>query len=177
MLSRLEKKAQIKKLSDYFSRSKASFLVNCIGLNVDQMTELRKSLKKSQADIKVIRNTLSLRVLSEYPEIKKTYESSIKGPNAFVVAFQDPVQVAKILDDFSRDHEVFQVKKGVLEGSALSSEEVKTLAKLPPIDVLKAQFLSVLESPLKKFLGLLEQVPRSFVYALSEKKNKTEKPS
>ena len=71
MLNRETKKAQVAKLSESFSRSKASFLVNCIGLNVEQMTELRKSLKQSQGNIQVIRNTLSLLAMKEEPVLKK----------------------------------------------------------------------------------------------------------
>ena len=169
MLSRTAKKSQVTKLSDNFSRSKASFLVNCIGLDAEKMTELRKSLKQNQGDIQIIRNTLSLIVLQNKTELKTTYEPLLKGPSAFVLAFEDAAKVAKIIDDFSENNEVFKIKGAVLDGLALSRAEVKTLAKLPSIEVLKSQFLWLLSAPLTKFLATVKEAPQSFVRLLAEK--------
>lgn len=169
MLSRTAKKSQVAKLSDSFSRSKASFLVNCIGLNAEKMTELRKSLKQNQGDIQIIRNTLSLIALQDEAALKTAYESLLKGPNAFVLAFEDVAKIAKILDDFSENNEVFQIKGAVLDGLALSKTEVKTLAKLPSMEVLKSQFLGLLSAPLSKFLATVKEAPQSFVRLLAEK--------
>ena len=174
MLSRSAKKSQVAKLSDNFSRSKASFLVNCIGLNVEQMTELRKSLKHNQGDIQLIRNTLSLRAMEKQSDLKRAYEPLLEGPNAFVLAYEDAVKVAKIVDQFSEDNEFFKIKGAVLDGTALSRSEVKTLAKLPSAEALKAQFLALLSAPLTKFLSTVKEVPQGFTRLLSAKRNKKE---
>ena len=174
MLGRSAKKSQVAKLSDNFSRSKASFLVNCIGLNVEQMTELRKSLKQNQGDIQVIRNSLSLRAMESSEILKSTYGPQLEGPNAFVLAFEDSIKVAKIIDQFSEDHEIFQIKGAVLDGVALRKEEVKALANLPSQEVLKAQFLGLLSTPLVKFLSTVKEVPQGFVRLLSAGKEKRE---
>ena len=94
------------------------------------------------------------------------------GPNAFVLAFEDPAKVAKIIDKFSEDNEAFQVKGAVLEGKALNQDEVKTLASLPSIKVLKAQFLGLLSAPLSKLLSTVQEVPGGFVRLLSAEKEK-----
>ena len=167
MLSRSAKKSQIEKLSSHFSRSKASFLVNCIGLNVQQMTELRKNLKQNQGDIQVIRNTLSLRAMEAEKALQNIYEPQIEGPNAFVLAFEDPAKVAKIIDEFSENNETFKIKGAVLDGAALSQSEVKTLAKLPSMEILRAQFLGLLSAPLSQFLSTLLEVPQGFARLLS----------
>ena len=174
MLSREAKKAQVNQLVDSFSKSKASFLVNCMGLNVEQMTELRKNLKQSKGNIQVIRNTLSLRAMENNEVLKQTYSSFMRGPNAFVLAYDDVAKVAKIIDKLSEENEVFQIKGAVLEGKALSQEEVKTLAQLPSQEVLKAQFLGLLSTPLTKFLSTMKEVPQSFARLLSAK-NQSEK--
>ena len=171
MLSREAKQIQMAKLFDHFSRSKASFLVNCIGLNVEKMTELRKKLKQNQGDIQVIRNTLSLRAMERNEVLKKVYTPQMEGPNAFVLAFEDPVKVAKIIDQFSEDNEIFKIKGAVLDGAALSQNEVKTLAKLPSVEILKSQFLGLLSAPLTKFLSTVQEVPQGFVRLLSAKKD------
>lgn len=177
MLSREAKKSQVAKLSDNFSRSKGSFLVHCIGLNVERMTELRKSLKQNQGDIQVIRNSLSLRAMENDEMLRKTYGPQLEGPNAFVLAFGDAAQVAKIVDRFSEDHEIFKIKGAVLDGVALSGSEVKVLAKLPPMDVLKSQFLGLLSAPLIKFLSTVKEAQQSFVRLLSAEKNRRESSS
>lgn len=170
MLNRETKKLQVAKLADHFSRSKASFLVNCIGLNVGQMTELRKNLKQNQGDIQVIRNTLSLRAMEKDEALKQIYNPQMEGPNAFVLAFEDPAKVAKIIDQFSEDNEIFKIKGAVLDGVFLSRNEVKVLAELPSVEVLKSQFLGLLSAPLTKFLSTVQEVPQGFVRLLSAKK-------
>ena len=172
MLSRDKKTKQVEQLSKGFSRSKASFLVNCIGLSVEDMTKLRKSLKEQNGNIQVIRNTLSLRAMEGSEILKKTYSPQLKGPNAFVLAFEDSVKVAKIIDDFSKDHELFKIKGAVLEGSALEPQEVKALAQLPPKEVLKAQFLGLLAQPLTQFVRTIKEVPQAFVRVIGAKKDK-----
>ena len=169
MLSRETKKDQIKQLADHFSKAKASFAVDCIGLNVEQMTELRKKLKQSKGNIQVIRNTLSLRAMEDHEILKKTYSPFMKGPNSFVLAFEDPAKVAKIIDDLAEETEVFEIKAGVLEDKALSLDEVKSLAGLPSHEVLKAQFLGLLSAPPSQFLSTIKSAPASFVRLLSAK--------
>ena len=169
MLSRETKKAQVQQLTDSLSRSKASFLVNCIGLNVEQMTELRKNLKQNQGNIQIIRNTLSLRAMENNEVVKKAYSPFMKGPNAFVLAFEDVAKVAKIIDKLSEESEIFKIKGAVLENKVLNQSEIKTLAQLPSHEVLKAQFLGLLSAPLTKFLSTMKEAPQGFVRLLSAK--------
>ena len=166
MISKQTKTNQVKKLQTAFEKSKAAFVVNCIGLNVEEMTNLRKTLKKADADIQVIKNTLSKLSMEKEEALKKAYEPFNKGPNAFVVAFNDGLQVAKIIDDFAKEHEAFEIKAGVLDDKILSLENVKALANLPSHDVLKAQFLGLLQAPMTKFVLTLKEVPQKFVRAL-----------
>jgi len=169
MLNKATKDNQIQKLKTNFEKSKASFIVNCIGLNVEQMTEFRKNLKKNQGNIQIIRNTLSLKAMEEQKLLKDTYSPFMKGPNAFVLAYEDPVKIAKVIDQMDKDIDLFEVEAAVLEGQALQKEEVKNLASLPSKEVLKAQFLALLSTPLTKFLLSLKETPESFVRLLQKK--------
>ena len=175
MLSRSDKKNQIQQLKDGFSKSKASFVVNCIGLNVDQMTKLRKELRQSQGNLQVIRNTLSVLAMEDQSELKENYSAFMEGPNAFVMAFEDPVKVAKVIQDLSEDNDIFKIKGGFLDGKALNSQEIKTLAQLPSKEALQGQFLSLLSSPARQFLRTLKEAPESFTRLLSAKQSKAEK--
>ena len=171
MVGKETKKQQLAALSESFSKSRGSFLVNCIGLNVEEMTNLRKTLKSKQANLTVIRNTLACLALEKYPDMKAAYAPLMKGPNAFVMAFgEDVPSVAKTLQDLQEDSEVFQVKRGLLDGSLLSAAEVAELAKLPSLEVLRARLLAVLSASPAKFLGTLQAVPGGFVRILNSYK-------
>ena len=174
MVSKEKKEQQMSALSEGFSKSRGTFLVSCIGLNVERMTDLRKNLKSKRADITLIRNTLAGLALKTAPDMKEIYGPLLKGPNAFVLAFgEDIPSVAKTLKDFQEENETFKIKRGLLDGNALSPEEVAELARLPSREVLRARFLSVLSAVPSKFLSALQAVPGGFVRVLdSHRENK-----
>ena len=176
MLTKEMKKKQVAGVSENFSKSKGSFLVNCIGLKVEEATQLRKSLNLKQAELTVIRNTLAQLALKEHAQVQKAYESYLKGTNAFVFFFGDDASgVAKILDETNKSiNPVFKVKCGFVNGELLEEKDVKILAQLPSKEVLQAQFLSVLQAPLSQFLRILQGVPEGFVRVLSSQKDKQE---
>ena len=175
MLSRSSKENQIQKLKKGFQESKASFVVNCIGLNVEQMTEFRKKLKQNQGNIQVIRNTLSLKAMEGQEPLKLAYSPFMTGPNAFVLAFDDPAKVAKVINEMDENIDFFEIKGAVLQDQFLPKEEVKILADLPSQEVLQAQLLGVLSAPLSQFLLTVKEVPSSFARLLSSKKEMEEK--
>ncbi len=167
MLSRQKKTIQMEQLAERLSRARGSFLVSCIGLNVERMTALRKDLKGGDGDIQVIRNTLAKIVLDKHPRLKEAYEPHLKGPNGFVLAFGEPSAAAKIIGEISEESEKFSIKCGVLDGKTLTAEDISVLAKLPPLPILRAQLLGALSAPMAKFLGTLEAAPASFVRLLA----------
>jgi hypothetical protein len=79
----------------------------------------------------------------------------------------DPVGVAKALADFAKDNDGLVIKGGLLDDSFLSGDDIRALAKVPPREVLLARFAAGLASPLQRFAGLLQALPRDFSYALS----------
>jgi large subunit ribosomal protein L10 len=91
----------------------------------------------------------------------------LEGPTA--VAFSpDPVAVAKIMTEFAKAHTELEVKSGLLESKVVTAEQLKTLAKLPPKEVLIAQVLGGMQTPLYGFAGSLAGLLRKFVYALDQ---------
>lgn len=172
MITRQVKAQQVADLSEGFSKAKGSFLVNCIGLNVETMTTLRKELKGMNADIKVIRNTLASLAFEKDEGLKKAYGAQMKGSNAFVLIFdEDAPRVAKVIGEVADNNEPFEIKCGLLEGNLINKQEIKSLAKLPGKPVLQAQLLGLLSAPLTKTLGLFEEVPRSLLRVLKNKKD------
>lgn len=176
MISRKIKEDRISSLKDSFSRSKGTFLVNCIGMNVTEITELRKTLKTKESEIKVVRNTLARLSLERYSGMKSVFDEHLKKTNAFVFVFGENVSdIAKIIDKTAEESESFQIKCGALDGdTVLTAQDVAQLARLPAREVLQAQFLGVLQASQGKFLRTLQEVPAKMVRLFGAYKQKQE---
>lgn len=171
-MDRSQKVQAITSLSEKFGRAKAAFLVDFKGMNVEQVTSLRKTLTPLQAEMKVVRNTLAKRALLEHPKSEAAIAKSLSGTNAVVFAYEDVSAAAKALADFARDVEALELKTGVMDGSALSKQQITYLATLPGKEVLRAQLLGVFAAPMSKFVRTLSAVPGGFVRVLAAKKDK-----
>jgi large subunit ribosomal protein L10 len=175
LVTREEKEREITSLSDKFGRSKAAFLVDYKGMDVESVTKLRKTLKPIQSEMKVVRNTLAIRALSNHPTLKPVLEDKLVGTNAVIFAYEDPSASAKALTAFGKDVEAFQLKSGVMDGAALDAKGIQYLATLPGKNELRAMLLGTLAGPMTKFLGTLQAVPGGFVRVLNAQKEKLEK--
>ena len=174
LITREEKQQEITSLSEKFGRSKAAFLVDFKGMDVESVTKLRKTLKPINSEMKVVRNTLAIRALADHPTVKPVLESQFVGTNAVVFVYEDPSAVAKALTAFGKDVEAFQMKSGVMEGAALDEKAIKYLSTLPGKNELRAQLLGVFAAPMTKLLGTMQAVPGGFVRVLNaynEEKN------
>jgi large subunit ribosomal protein L10 len=167
MMTREIKEQEIASISDKFGRSKAAFLVDFKGMDVESVTRLRKTLKPVNAEMKVVRNTLAIRALNNHPAMKPVLEEKFVGTNAVVFAFEDPSATAKVLAKFGDDVEAFQLKHGVMDGAALDQKGIKYLATLPGKNELRAMLLGTMAAPMTKFLGTVQAVPGGFVRVLN----------
>ncbi len=167
LITREQKQQEITSLSEKFGRSKAAFLVDFKGMDVESVTKLRKTLKPIQSEMKVVRNTLAIRSLESHPTIKPALENKFVGTNAVVFVYEDASAVAKALAAFAKDVEAFQMKSGVMEGNVLDEQAIKVLATLPGKNELRAQLLGVLAAPMTKLLGTMQAVPGGFVRVLN----------
>lgn len=161
------KQQEITNISEKFGRSKAAFLVDFKGMDVESVTRLRKSLKPANSEMKVVRNTLAIRALSDHPTVKPALEDKFVGTNAVVFAYEDPSAVAKILAKFGEEVEAFQLKHGVMDGAALDQKGIKYLATLPSKPELRAKLLGTFAAPMTKLLGTMQAVPGGFVRVLN----------
>lgn len=148
MSNAIEAKKQIvQEIADKFKASKSTIVVDYRGLNVAEVTELRKQLRDAGIEFKVYKNTLT-RLAAESAEIAEL-NSALTGPNAIAFSTEDVVAPAKILNDFAKKHEALEIKAGVIEGNVASVEEVKALAELPSREGLLSMLLSVLQAPIR----------------------------
>ena len=169
MMTRATKEQEIKALSDKFQKAKAAFLVDFKGMKVEQVTQLRKKLHPTESEMKVVRNTLARRALKGFPEMEKAISGSFKGTNAIVFAYGDVSASAKLLSTFAKDVELLQLKTGVMDNQAMDASRITYLATLPSKDVLRAQFLGVLQAPASKLARTLNEVPASLARVLNAK--------
>lgn len=131
------------------AESSSTVVADYRGLNVSQVTELRKQLREAGIEFQVLKNSLVRRATegTNYEELNQI----LTGPTAIAFSKDDAIAPAKILNDFAKKNEALKLKGGVVEGKVVSMEEIKALAELPSRDGLLSMLLSVLQAPMRNF--------------------------
>lgn len=167
MMTRMKKAEEVATLSRLLGGAKAAFLVDFTGMNVEEVTSLRRSLYPIQSKMRVVKNTLAKQALKDYPEMESHLLEHFTGVNAFVFAYDDVGTTAKKLTEFLEEVNKFVIKTGVMDGKGLDKNQVKRLAELPSKEELQAQFLGTLQAPAAKFLRVLNEVPAGLARLLA----------
>lgn len=167
-----QKVAQVEQIRQWLSAAKGVIFTDYRGLNVSQITQLRKQLRQNQAEYHVVKNTLFR--LAAQGLISDNLDSILEGPTAVAFIHGDEAATAKALSDAIRELRVLTIKGAVLGGKRYDAEAVQQLAKLPPREVLIAQVVGGLQSPITGLVGTLHGILRDFVYtvqAIADKKS------
>jgi ribosomal protein L10 len=160
------KVAVVEEMTAVFKDAKAIYLADCTGLDVPRVTELRKKLYSQNVAFHVAKNRLA-RIAFRNAGLEGL-DGALVGPTGFVVVRGDVVAPAKILADFARDAEGKpKVKLGFVDGHVYVAEQVAALAALPPRDVLLAQVVCAVQSPITGLVFTLQAVLRSLVGTLA----------
>ncbi len=169
------KRKEIDSLVEKLNASEAVYIVEYRGLTVSKATAVRKSIRASEGEMKVTKNTLMRIALRETGS--PTADEIDTGPNAYVFAYKDVAATAKALRDFSKEkgNEALVIKGGIMGGKVLNKDQVMALADLPPREVLIAQLLGVLNGPIRSFVTVLSGPARGLVTALSQIREQKEK--
>ena len=173
-MKREEKQQVVNELHEKFSTATVAILTEFNGLGVSEMTELRQKLRSVKGELRVVKNTLARRA-AEGTSMTAT-QDAFQGPIAVTFGYADPVAPAKILKEFvDKRTEKIRVKIGVVEGQVLDAVGLKRVASLPKKEVLIADLMSRMQSPMSGLVGGLQGILRKFVYVLSaiEKKQTT----
>ena len=144
-----QKKQLVSEIATKFKDSQSTVLVNYRGLDVAEVTELRKQLREAGVDYKVYKNSMSRRAVAEV-ELSEL-DDILVGPTAIAFSEDDVVAPARILNDFAKDHDALEIKGGIIEGNIASLEQIKELAGLPSYEGLVSMFLSVIQAPVRNF--------------------------
>ena len=164
---RPEKANIVKDLKDQLNASPFLLVADYTGLKVDQFAELRTRLVAVGAECHVVKNTMLKIAVTELglPDLSE----SLAGQTAIVTGEQDICATAKVIKTFAAEFKKPSVKVGILDNALLTAEQVQAMADLPPLPVLQAQLLGLLNSPASKLVRTLNEPGASLARVLKAK--------
>jgi large subunit ribosomal protein L10 len=155
-MNREQKAAAVEEVAGQIKESEAVFAVDYRGISVPQAAELRTRLTEAGARFRVVKNTLTERAADEAGA--ESLKELLQGPTAFTFVLADGGDVAlaaKALATFRRETDLLTFKGGIMNGDALSIEQLEALSRLPALDVLHGQLVGVIASPITGFVRVL----------------------
>ena len=161
------KAQEIEELTEKLERTRGGLLLSTQGLNVAEMTALRRKLGDQHVEVTVVKNTL-LRIASERANYQNL-EPLLHGQTTLAVSYEDEIAPAKAITDYlrtARTGKPTTVKAGLLERAPISPQQVESLAKTPPRDQLHAQVVGTIMGPLNHTYGILSAPLRDLIYVL-----------
>lgn len=151
----LQKQQVVAEIKEKFSKAKSMVFVEYAGTTVSQITELRSNIRKAGAEYKVYKNKLMLRALSE---LGISGVDTLEGTTAVALSYDDEVAPANIVAKAGEDNANLKIKFGILNGKVIDADYVSKLAKIPSREVLLAQLLGMLQSPIRNLACTLKAI-------------------
>jgi large subunit ribosomal protein L10 len=158
VLSRAQKQEQAEEIKDKFSRATCVYLADYRGIDVESVNRLRRRIRAEGAgdfEYRVVKNTVIQRAAAETD--MAGISGHFEGPTAVAISYGDPVGLAKILADFADEHDVFEIKAGLLEGTPIEADEIRKLASLPSLDALRGKIVGLLVAPATKIARVVSE--------------------
>ena len=165
-MPRPEKVQAVAEIKERLEQARAVFLAEYAGLSVKEQQALRRGLRESGAEFKVIKMTLARLAAAEL-EISELDELFL-GPTGIAFADGDPVTAAKALKEFAKENESFAIKGGMLGDDFLSPERISELADIESREVLLAKLAGAMQAPMANLAGLLAAMPQNLASALQQ---------
>jgi large subunit ribosomal protein L10 len=150
--------------------AKMAIVTEYRGLSVAQITRLRREIRQASGEYQVLKNTLVRRALKD--TVFGDLEKLLEGPNGWVFAYEDPVELSKALVKFADDNDKLRIKGGVFEGRFMDTAGVKVLSQMPSKPELQAKLLAMINAPATQLVRLIQE-PGARVVRLMESLRKT----
>lgn len=163
-MTKTQRQDTVEALQAELQASPNVYLTDFTGLDVLRMTDLRRRLRNEGVKYIVVKNTLVQRALAANDVT--ALDEHLTGPTGVVLAGDDAVTAAKVLTEFVKEHERPEIKAGLLDGKAVTPEDVRRLAKLPSRDQLLSQLAGTMQAPVSGFLGALNGLLYQFAGAV-----------
>lgn len=151
-----QKEEAVKKLAEDLKDAKLILLTDYRGITVEDATKLRAELRESNSEYRVIKNNIIKRALDLNGE--SGLDDLLEGPTALITNNEDYLAPAKAIYNFTKDHDFYKIKGGIIEGKVMTAEEIITLAKLPSRQELLAQLAGALLGNITKLAVALDAV-------------------
>lgn len=161
---------QVEDLTEKLSKAKAVYLTEYLGLNVEDLTSLRREFSLNNVEFKVAKNTL-LKIAAKNNSMDGL-NSFLSGSTAIALSYEDPTSPARVLKKFRQEHDLPVVKGIIFDGEILDGKEFKRIADLPTKDQSLSMLVSALSSPMTKLALTLKSSMTGLGNALSDLKNK-----
>jgi large subunit ribosomal protein L10 len=171
-MNRDQKAAAIAEIAAHIDSSQAVFAVDYKGISVPQAAELRAKLRESDATFKVVKNSLTERAADQAGA--ETLKELLQGPTALTFVRGDIATAAKALADYGRATQLLPFKGGLMNGTALEVEQIRSLSRLPSREVLYGQLVGVVASPVSGLLRTLGALVGGLAVALGQVQAKKE---
>ena len=169
-LNRTEKAQLVSELQEKFGKAKGIVFTDYRGLNVEEITELRNSLRESALEYRVVKNTLA-RIAAEGTPVDQA-KDIIAGPVGIAVGYDDPVLVVKKVLEYNMSNKKLDIKGGIVEGNVYGLDALQSISKLPPKEVQLSMLAGLMKAPATKLAGLLSATVTRLAYALEALKDK-----
>src|SRR3954471_22416922 len=166
-----QKKAVVAGVSAEVAKAQAIVVAEYRGLEVGNVTDLRREARKSGVYLRVLKNTLARRAVAGTP-FEKLAEKMV-GPLIYGIS-ADPVATAKVLDAFAKGNDKLVIRAGAMPNAVISAQEVKALASMPSRDELIAKLMGTMQAPVAQFARTLNEIPARFVRTLAAVRDRKE---
>lgn len=169
-VSKERKEEVLATYAEWLKKSQAVIVVEYTGAKMKDLDNIRAKIRESGGEFHILKNTLARRAFADGG--MSLPAEFLEKSTAVSFAFSDPAGTAKALNDATKGNEFVKVKGGFMSGQVLNASQVKALADMPPLPVMRAQLLGVLQAPAGKLVRTLAEPARGLaavIKAFSEK--------